>query len=322
MSASEENFNKGVQVMENLMEVLKHLPEKLGTIEALRQNSPATCSPPKLVLREAGTQTEDSNVYAILSTVVTELKGLKSHVSSLESKFDCFSREVVDGLNQQVSNHHNQRSSSYEGSPTRRELDDYNIAPSLLSPSSLWPQFSNHQSHSENIEIVQPEIDQPLNIQIGSVYNIKKEIPPSQDAIVQPNPQMMLLTKQPEDSINQRNRSYQQSNQSKRNAKLRGQETKRGRCMRNGCAIFIRQQLAKSYTSEELASRRVNASRRTYQKAEINSSALSPNRLKVIMNSAKALYKDEFEKLHEKGELNEIVNSKCRAVKCKLKKLK
>ena len=203
MSASEENFNKGVQVMENLMEVLRHLPEKLGTVEALQQNSQTSNNQQKLLLREVATQTEDSNIYSILSTVVDELKGLKSQVKSLESKFDNFNMEVVDGFNKQGLN--NQRSNSYEGSPTGRELD-YNVAPSLVSPSSLWPQFSNQQS--ENIEIVQPEIDQPLNIQIESVYNIKKENTTSEDGVTQ-NPQMMLLARQPDDSVNQSYRSNQ-----------------------------------------------------------------------------------------------------------------
>ena len=95
--------------------------------------------------------------------------------------------------------------------------------------------------------------------------------------------------------------------------------TKQGqRRQPNKCAVYIKQELTRRYEPEELACGRVAASKRKYKEVEIATSALSPNRLREIITQARKIYKEDFDKLPQ-NDLNEIINSKCRQVKMKLK---
>ena len=52
---------------------------------------------------------------------------------------------------------------------------------------------------------------------------------------------------------------------------------------------------------------------------EMNPSALSPNRMTIVLTDARRMFKEDYTAL-EKKDLNEIINSKCRSVKQKYRK--
>ena len=87
----------------------------------------------------------------------------------------------------------------------------------------------------------------------------------------------------------------------------------------NKCAVFIRNELTKVYTESELLRGRFSAYKRKYKDREVNSSALSPGRMKVLLTEARNTYTNDYRLLARKG-INEVINSKCRAVKHKHRK--
>ena len=88
----------------------------------------------------------------------------------------------------------------------------------------------------------------------------------------------------------------------------------------NPCASFVRQQMQCLYEEQELANGRIGGGKRNYMGSVQDKDALSPNRLNRIICAAKRKFKEDFESM---GNLNEVVNAKCRQVRYKLdKKLK
>ena len=77
----------------------------------------------------------------------------------------------------------------------------------------------------------------------------------------------------------------------------------------NDCVTFIKAELGKRYSEEELVSSRVNAGMRKFKEDVCEKKALSPGRLTTILQKARRMYKDEFEKIPN---VNEVINSKCR----------
>ena len=85
----------------------------------------------------------------------------------------------------------------------------------------------------------------------------------------------------------------------------------------NKCACFIKGELSRLYTPVELANSRLSGGKRRYKENTQDTSALSPGRLNTILTHAKRKFRDEYEHIEN---MNEVINSKCRQVKSKLKK--
>ena len=74
----------------------------------------------------------------------------------------------------------------------------------------------------------------------------------------------------------------------------------------------------KERTGDELAVGRAAPVDRKYGDQKLISDALSPNRMTKILGDARRLHKEEYDN-YGPTKLNEIINSKCRAVKKKTK---
>ena len=85
----------------------------------------------------------------------------------------------------------------------------------------------------------------------------------------------------------------------------------------NRAIKFLKAELSKKYTEDELAKGSVNGGTRKFKNNLICKTALSPNRLQVIYTRARRQYKDEFELIEN---INEVINSKCRKVQVKQKR--
>ena len=81
---------------------------------------------------------------------------------------------------------------------------------------------------------------------------------------------------------------------------------------KNASACFIKQQLKHCYSDEELAEGRLQGGVRNYKTGIQNTTSLSPNRIGAIVQQAKKRYREDYKTM---GNINEIVNSKCRQVK-------
>ena len=85
----------------------------------------------------------------------------------------------------------------------------------------------------------------------------------------------------------------------------------------NKCACFIKNELVRVYSQDELANGRLVGGKRKYMNLLQEKSALSPGRMATILNQAKKKYRDEYEAIQN---MNEVINSKCRQVKSNAKK--
>ena len=65
----------------------------------------------------------------------------------------------------------------------------------------------------------------------------------------------------------------------------------------NKCACYIKSEMTRVYTEEELSNGRLVGAKRKYKTAAQDTSALSPGRLKPILYNAKRRYREEFENI-------------------------
>lgn len=85
----------------------------------------------------------------------------------------------------------------------------------------------------------------------------------------------------------------------------------------NRCSKFIKEELAKRFSEEELANGRLHAGPRKFKNEIQHKDALSPGRLNAILTKAKKNLREDFDDIKDIGE---IINSKCRKVCQKVKK--
>jgi len=87
---------------------------------------------------------------------------------------------------------------------------------------------------------------------------------------------------------------------------------------RNLCVTFIKEELSRLFTLEELATQRCNAAKRKFKEDINDMNQLSPRRINSILVNAKKKFRDDFKSIPK---VNEIINSKCRKAKQKFNKI-